>query len=118
MVEAEVFHMLVERLGNVEDALGRMESYLKQTPCLSDLKPEHVRKAAAEKADQVLLDQMLGNATFSGAHLCCVLYTSQIETLKRNGFRVFERKQYLDAHVCWGTDVQQSDLEAAGFVQL
>lgn len=110
--------MLVERLGNVEDALGRMESCLKQPLCLSDLTPERMRKEAAEKADQMLLDHMFRNSTVSGARVYLPLYTSQIETLKRNGFHVFERKAHCDAHICWSTDVQQSDFEAAGFVRL
>lgn len=107
MVEAEVFHMLVERLGNVEDALGRIEDRLAKEPrCLEDLKVEHfAEKAVAHREQSVMKDMFRCSDGAVGTWLNWGLTQSEIDTLKRNGFSVFVNKRItpsVQQYVSWG----------------
>ena len=109
MVEAEVFHMLVERLGNIEDTLGRINKQLRedrQPRRLADLKVEHfAEKAVAHREQNVIQDMFRRSDRSVGTWLNWGLNQSEIDTLKRNGFSVFANKKYsllVQQYVSWG----------------
>lgn len=109
MVEAEVFHMLVERLGNVEDTLGRIEKQLqkdRQPRRFADLKVEHfAEKAVAHREQSVIQDMFLSSNRSVGTWLDWGLDQSEIDTLKRNGFSLFVNKRItpsVQQYVSWG----------------
>ena len=121
MVEAEVFRMLVERLGNVEDTLGRMESYLRQVPGdrqprrLADLKAEHFAEKAMAHREQTVMQDMFRCSDSVGTWLNWGLAQSEIDTLKRNGFLIFEKRYGRSRYICWDPDAESIILKDGEF---
>ena len=104
-----MFHMLVERLGNVEDTLGRIEKQLqedRQPRRFADLRAEHfAERAVAHREWSAIQDMFRCPAGRVGTWLNYGFSQSEIDTLKRNGFSVFANRKYsllVQQYVSWG----------------
>lgn len=116
MAQAEVFCMLVERLGNVEDSIARIERLVNRcdskSPKLTDLKPDHIAVARKQTDDGYIMQKILDSTV---NYAVCSRRPSHATAIamQQNGFRMYEDAttppgQYQAVLVFWGPNVEET----------
>lgn len=91
-LEADVFHMLIERLGAVEDSMREIRSDLDMIllPRLHDVSPLNVNAIKDRLKEQDIVRALASRANGDHGSLLGNLPDKYIQQLKAQGFRVYQ----------------------------
>ncbi len=107
-VDAELFHMLIERLGGVEDEVRRMRSDLGciLLPRLQDVTADNVNDLKDRLKEQDVVRGLAGRVHHDHAFFSQRLSNEHVHQLKANGFRVSQAKDHthkdITTAIMWG----------------
>lgn len=91
-LEADVFHMLIERLGAVEDSMRQVREDLEMIllPRLHDVSPHNINNIKDRLKEQDVVRALASRANGDHGRLIGNLPDKYIQQLKAQGFRVYQ----------------------------
>lgn len=118
-LEADVFHMLIERLGAVEDSMRQVRADLEMIllPRLHDVSPHNIDDIKDRLKEQDVVRALASRANGDHGSLLGNLPDTYIQQLKAQGFRVYQTTPRRVPHsgakqtyILWGEQQLDEDL--------